>query len=117
MSNISSEAKVKLETLAPQVARLLQREFAPLRSPQTRARLEAEGKVKPIPGLENTYRFQVSPHYELILQSGRGGFTKGGRPFLSDIINISRLEKAMVKAKPAPVTAMDGANDAKASTE
>ena len=117
MSNISSEAKVKLETLAPQVARLLQREFAPLRSSQTRARLEAEGKVKPIPGLENTYSLQVSPNYELILQSGHGGFVKGGSPVLSDIINISRLGKAVVKAKPAAVKAIGEANDAKAGTE
>jgi mRNA-degrading endonuclease RelE of RelBE toxin-antitoxin system len=94
---ISNEAKVKLETLAPKVAKLLLRQFEHLEAAQTRVRMEAEGKIKQLHGLANTYSLAASPNYLVIFKS------QGNDLIISDIVNVAFLEymrRTTENAKP-----------------
>jgi hypothetical protein len=95
--SISSEARVKLETLAPKVAELLLRQFEWLQSAQTRTQLQTKGKIKQLHGTSNTYSLAASPTHLVLFQ------VDGESLFISDIINVSFLDyirRTTANAKP-----------------
>ena len=101
MITISSEARVKLETLAPKVAKLLLRQLEQLQSAQTRNHLEMESKIKQLHGLPNTYSLAASPNHLVIFQAEENDLT------ISDIVNVSLLDyirRTNEAAKPNQAT-------------